>query len=127
MPITRSSKYLPSDGSKPDKAKFFCQTCKMWFASHCGRTGHLKNNPDHVVESFATHRTWTGKPQRNNSISASTSTDNDISASLFDYIVDKVQAKINQEIRTICESIKLNRVQSQSKGMSRKSKVYVAR
>jgi hypothetical protein len=134
MKISRFPKLLPPDGSIPKEAKFFCKTCKEWFASSTGYTAHQKRHPDHemwnakanrpvqhrgqpVVQPKRSYTRREAVPAISNGHAVLDATARDL---LLDYVLGKAKEELNAELDRMFRELK-------SQPVPAKGRVYVAR
>jgi hypothetical protein len=121
--ISRYPKFLPADGTIPEKAAFVCRTCKQWFASSCGKTSHIKNQPTHTLFSPKTGREWQGSTTGINRPVVPAFYQNghsDIPQPLLEYAFNKMREEIDSQLDRLHEKL----IPPSPKGTRR---TYVAR
>jgi len=119
-----TDKYLPEDGSIPERAKFTCKTCKQWFASNSGRVGHVRRFPGHIVMNVKTGAevgTYARKMVHGLGIAQPTNGHSEISPALVEYAFTKMRETIESELDRLHDQL------IPSPAPARRSKFYVAR
>lgn len=128
MALSRAPKFLPPDGSVPKEAKFVCKGCNEWFASGCGKTGHIKKNPTHTLYSPITGREWQGSTigtaDKGNRLVkthlAMSNGNGHIAPAILEYAFERMRSEIDKQLDSLHEQL----IPTQSKGARR---TYVAR
>ena len=117
-PLSRLDKFLPPDGTIPDRAKFVCRSCNLWVSSNSGRTGHLETHPGHTMYSPKTNHEWTGSAKMRKSatpaarpalaIHSNGHSMLDASARdmLLDYVLGKAKEELNSELDRMFRELK---------------------
>ena len=109
--ISRYPKFLDATGTVPEKAQFVCRTCKEWFASNCGKTSHIKNNPTHVLYSVKTGLEYMGsnigtkggtKPEFH---LTNGNGHGSVSPAILEYAFEKMRTEIDAQLDTLHDQL----------------------
>lgn len=117
--ISKQPKFLPEDGTIPKAARFYCKTCKEWWASYTGMISHRSKHPDHQVLSAVTNRP-VGMGVTKIRANGSSVLDASARDLLLDYVLGKAKDELNRELDRMFQELK-------SQPTPSRGRIYVAR